>query len=128
LYSAVGSFGVAVVVDTDRPFSFQRHIAHIKPDNAKLESRYLAAYLNSPEGRQQSDKAALGVAQRTVTLKSLGAFDIPLPSIAEQVTLVNALREYTLAHQKAISAFQKQLDLIDRLPSAILRQAFAGEL
>ena len=40
LYSAVGSYGVAVPVETDLPFSFQRHIAHIKPAKI-LSSPYL---------------------------------------------------------------------------------------
>jgi len=31
LYTAVGSYGVAVPVTDEPPFSFQRHIAHIKP-------------------------------------------------------------------------------------------------
>jgi type I restriction enzyme, S subunit len=47
LYSAVGSYGVAVPVLTDRPFSFQRHIAHIKPSKL-LSMRYLVLSLNSP--------------------------------------------------------------------------------
>jgi len=128
LFSAVGSFGVAVVVDTDRPFSFQRHIAHIKPDHAQLDSRYLAAYLNAPEGRQQSEQAALGVAQRTVTLKSLSAFKIPLPPLDRQIELANDVYQYSSIRDTANSKLQHQLDLIDRLPAAILRQAFAGEL
>ncbi len=49
LYSAVGSYGVAVPVTTDRPFSFQRHIAHIKPLSAEL-MKFLVHVLNSSIG------------------------------------------------------------------------------
>lgn len=42
LYSAVGSYGVAVPVKTRQRFSFQRHIAHIKPVS-QLSLNYLVA-------------------------------------------------------------------------------------
>jgi type I restriction enzyme S subunit len=84
LFSAVGSFGVAVVVDTERPFTFQRHIALIKPKRNQIDSYFLALYLNSLEGRQQSEIAATGGSQRTVTLQALAEFVIPLPPLAEQ--------------------------------------------
>jgi type I restriction enzyme, S subunit len=79
LYTAVGSFGVAVSVETDQEFMFQRHIAHIKPDLARVDSRFLANVLNSPTVRRVADRVAKGVAQRTVTLGDLKCFEIPLP-------------------------------------------------
>jgi type I restriction enzyme S subunit len=42
LYSTVGSFGVAVLVETDRKFAFQRHIGHLKP-NRQIDSGFLTA-------------------------------------------------------------------------------------
>ncbi len=84
LFSAVGSFGVAVVIDTARPFTFQRHIAFIKPRKEKIDPYFLALYLNSSGGRQQSELTATGGSQRTVTLQALADFNIPLPPIAEQ--------------------------------------------
>jgi len=81
LYTAVGSFGVAVVIETDRPFTFQRHIAHIKPIRELIDPHFLASYINSPEGIRQSDSAAFGGAQRTVSLGYLSKFDIPTPEL-----------------------------------------------
>ncbi|MGG0591521.1 restriction endonuclease subunit S [Priestia megaterium] len=91
LYSAVGSYGVAVVVDEDRKFSFQRHIAWIKPLGEKVESHYVAYVLNSNIGRKQADRVAVGNAQKTVTLDSLSKFLIPLPSLKEQKEIVSIL-------------------------------------
>ena len=60
LFSAVGSFGVAVVVETDERFVFQRHIAHIKTDAEKFDPRFLAMFLNSADGRaERSGRARL---------------------------------------------------------------------
>jgi type I restriction enzyme, S subunit len=85
LYTAVGAtYGVAMLVDFDQPFAFQRHIAHIIPNPEIFDSAYLSLFLNSPYGKRQSDRAAIGSAQPTVTLKSLCAFQIPCPPLAQQ--------------------------------------------
>jgi len=128
LYSAVGSFGVAVVVDTDQSFTFQRHIAHIKPNHDKLTPDFLASFLNSPEGRAQSNAVALGGAQRTVTLTSLSRFDVPLPSIHRQQEVVSFLKNNLQPVEMARTASTHELSAINSLPTALLRQAFSGEL
>jgi len=78
LYTAVGSYGVAVEVEEDRPFAFQRHIAHLKPTRMSLLGSYLALVLNGPICKAQADAVARGVAQKTVTLGDLRRFAIPL--------------------------------------------------
>lgn len=93
LFSAVGSFGVAVVVNTFRPFTFQRHIALIKPKKNKIHPYFLALYLNSPNGRLQSEIAATGGSQRTVTLQALADFEIPLPPLEEQRQIATILEK-----------------------------------
>jgi len=128
LFSAVGSFGVAVVVNTDRPFTFQRHIAIIKPRRDIINPRFLSHYLNSPGGYSQSDAAALGGAQRTVTLASLARFDIPLPPIEQQNEVVAFLDAATAKIATLHAASQQRQQEIARLPAALLKQAFTGAL
>jgi hypothetical protein len=124
LYSAVGSFGTAIVVRTDRPFTFQRHIAHLRLRGDLANPDFIAAYLNSPAGRQQSEAAALGGAQRTVTLRSLGAFRIPLPPVDVQVTVAALLRARLHGLDHAAGLIETQRLAIDLLPAALLRRAF----
>jgi type I restriction enzyme M protein len=89
LYTAVGAtYGVALLVDFDDPFVFQRHIAHIIPNPTVFDSAYLWLFLNSPYGKRQSDKAAIGSAQPTVTLTSLSQFRVPCPSLKQQKDLI----------------------------------------
>ena len=88
LYTAVGAtYGVALLIDFDDPFVFQRHIAHIIPNPTVFDSVYLSLFLNSPHGKLQSDKAAIGSAQPTVTLTSLSRFQIPCPPLEQQKAL-----------------------------------------
>ncbi len=91
LYAAVGSYGTAVEVTTDRPFAFQRHIAIVRPDSKRVTAGLLTAILNSSIGRDQSDRAAVGLAQKTVTLEALRKFRISLPSPAEQAVITELL-------------------------------------
>jgi restriction endonuclease S subunit len=127
LYSAVGSFGVAVVIDTDRQFTFQRHIAHLKPMHTIVDARFLAYYINSPGGRNQSDSAALGGAQRTVTLSSLARFMVPLPPLHEQRRIAAILGERLAAVQQARAAVEAQLAAAKALPPAYLRAVFESD-
>lgn len=94
LYTAVGAtYGIAVVVDFDDEFVFQRHIAHIVPDPEKLLPRFVEVFLNSRFGRRQSDAAAGGSAQPTVTLTALSRFAAPRLSLSEQKDLCDRVEE-----------------------------------
>ena len=95
LYTAVGSYGHAALVDVDHPFAFQRHIACIYPDNRIVESSFLAYWLDSPAVKHYADTVALGNAQLTVTLGELAAYPIPVPPLSEQREIARQLRLLT---------------------------------
>lgn len=126
LYSAVGSFGVAVVVETDRPFTFQRHIAHLRVRQDVASPDFVAAYLNSPRGRRQSESLAVGGAQRTVTLGALASFDVPVPPPHEQGEIANELRQRLAVIDGMETSIRAEREAIDALTAALLRRAFDG--
>src|ERR1019366_9436287 len=66
------------------PFLFQRHIAHLKPDPATVDSGYLKYALVNPFVRRQADRVANGVAQKTITLSDLREFLVACPPMPEQ--------------------------------------------
>ncbi|NLX26064.1 MAG: restriction endonuclease subunit S [Lentisphaerae bacterium] len=84
LYTVVASYGDAVLIDWDHPFSFQRHIAIIKPNHDRLDGKFLCHFLKSVLGRKQAEIYAEGLAQKTITLRSLGQFCVPTPPIHVQ--------------------------------------------
>jgi type I restriction enzyme, R subunit len=128
LYTAVGSYGIAVEVVTDREFMFQRHIAHIKPLREQINPAYVALVLNSPMSLRRAHKVALGVAQKTVTLGELAAFPIPVPPFAEQEAITGEAERL----MSVIDALENELALGIRqnasLRQSILKAAFAGRL
>lgn len=68
LYTVTGSFGIPVVVNTTKPFCFQRHIAIIKPNSNLINYRFLLFYLESPQIFKHASDVATGTAQKTVSL------------------------------------------------------------
>lgn len=99
VYTSVGSYGNPAIVKSEKKFMFQRHIALIKPKNDIINSKYLKWFLISPLGRQQADDSAIGVAQKTLNLKVIKNFDVPIPPLnlqqqfAEQVEAIEQQKE-----------------------------------
>lgn len=69
LYTLVGSYGIPVIVDSELPFCFQRHMALLKPKN--VNSYYLWYILQSREMYEKATQIATGTAQLTISIKGL---------------------------------------------------------
>ena len=124
LYSTVGSYGVPVIVKTERKFAFQRHIAHIKPEANLIDSKFLCAMLASPPLKRQADRAARGVAQKTVNLEEIRKFIIfcpLLPLQKEFAQRVEAVEKLKATHRASLSQLQA-------LFASLQHRAFRGEL
>lgn len=124
LYTAVGSYGVPVVVEDDRRFVFQRHIAHIKPRRDLLDSRFLRGALSSANLRRQADRVARGVAQKTVTLGEIGKLAIPDVPLAVQQEYADRIVRLDTVKQEAHS----HLAHLDELFASLQHRAFSGQL
>ena len=84
LLSTVGSYGHPAVVETDRPFSFQRHIAYLKPKKDVINSIYLYGALLSADVQKQIDERVKGIAQKTLNLSEIRKLHFPLPPMEAQ--------------------------------------------
>ena len=127
LYTAVGSYGVPCLVNTDEPFCFQRHIAIIKPNRRLVLPEYLKWALASADVFDQASSYATGSAQLTVPLSAIRRLRFPLPELAEQeraVTYLNNVGERVTELQRRHRETEAELDAL--LPS-VLDQAFRGE-
>ncbi len=122
LYTAVGAtYGVGLFVDFDERFAFQRHIAHIIPNRELLLGEFITLFLNSPDGKRQSDKNAIGSAQPTVTLRSLCGFTLPFPPLTDQARVV----ERAASIRQSSDALAGRLARIDAVRKAVLNGQFA---
>jgi len=59
LYTVTGSFGIPVLIEDNREFCFQRHIALIRPNNTIALSRYIYHWLCSNYAKKQEKKRPL---------------------------------------------------------------------
>jgi len=116
LYTIVGSYGNVAVVEGNRPLSFQRHIAHIKPDRQVVDSRYLRAALEAVPVRRQVDRLVRGVAQKTLNLRELKTVRLALPPLPEQRRIADIL-------DRADAVRRKRQEAI-KLTEEFLRSAF----
>lgn len=116
LFTTVGSYGNAAVVISDQPFSFQRHVAHIKPDPKRILSSYLRMALESAPVRRQVDSRVRGIAQKTLNLADLRLLSLLLPPLSEQRRIADIL-------DKANTVRRKRQEAI-KLTEEFLRSAF----
>lgn len=128
LYTAVGSYGVPCLVDTDQPFCFQRHVALIRPKLDRVSPRYLLWALRSRAIFHQATSLATGSAQLTVPLRGIRMLSLPLPEMTQQHQIVAELDGLqvevdVLRRLQAESAVK-----LDALLPAILDRAFKGGL
>lgn len=84
LLSTVGSYGHPAVVECEKPFCFQRHIAYLKPKMDVVNSRYLYVVLLSEDVQKQIDEKVKGIAQKTLNLSEIKKIHFPLPSMELQ--------------------------------------------
>lgn len=126
LYTLVGSFGIPVVVNSKRPFCFQRHMALLRPID--VSPQFLWYILQTPEMYDKASSIATWTAQLTVPIKGLRAMTIPRPNIAEQIEIVRILDGFFAREQSAKEAAEAVLDQINLMKKSILARAFRGEL
>lgn len=106
LYTVTGSYGIPVIVKTDKQFCFQRHIALIRPMQKMLTTTFLCYWALSPSIKGVADRVATGIAQKTVGLNSMRQFDIVLPplplqqSFAAQITAIEQQKQRITASIK----------------------------
>lgn len=120
LYTVVGSFGIPVYIDNECEFVFQRHIAILRPDKEKILPQFLYYTMLSRDFYMRADAVALGAAQRTVSLTSLRAMEIELPSIRTQENIVKVLNPY----DDLIENNKKQIKLLEEAAQRLYKEWF----
>jgi type I restriction enzyme, S subunit len=127
LYTVTGSFGIPVLVEQKTDFCFQRHIGLIRP-RSDTNSRWLYYLLLSPQLVAQAIERATGTAQKTVSLKALRGFKVPVIQWNQQLTAVQGLDELSNETERLESIYRQKLSALAELKQSLLQKAFSGEL
>jgi type I restriction enzyme S subunit len=104
LYTRVGSFGEAAVVDFDFKFAVFVSLTLIKPKQNILNARYLMHYLNSPEIVKLAENSTSGIGVQNLNVNVVRKFSIDLPPLATQQKIATILDQATaiIANNRAI--------------------------
>ena len=127
LYTVTGSYGVPVLIRDDREFCFQRHIGLVRPKPG-ISCDWIYYLLLSPQVLEQAHDGATGTAQKTVSLKLLRSFRVPLVPFAGQLAAAAQLDVVAVESQRLESLYQRKLAALDALKQSLLHQAFSGQL
>lgn len=128
LYTVTGSYGIPVLVDFDKEFCFQRHIALLRPKEI-IEQKFLYYALMEPGVYAQATKGATGTAQKTVGLGVLRKIEIPfIADRSKQMRIVKNIRSKLSVCNSIEQTVDTALQQAEAMRQSILKQAFEGEL
>lgn len=119
LYSVVGSFGIPVFIQENTPFVFQRHIAILRPGDT-VDARFLYYQMLSRDFYMKADAAAVGAAQRTISLSALRNMEVFLPTLEVQYRIADILSAY----DNLIENNQKQIKLLEEAAQRLYKEWF----
>ncbi|PGM60059.1 hypothetical protein CN947_18985 [Bacillus cereus] len=123
LFTVTGSYGIPIIVDTDREFCFQRHIALLKP-SLNIMMKYLYWVLTSDLVKKQCDEGATGTAQKTVSLTTLRNLKFPIPPLNEQIRIVEKVNQLMSLCNELEKNIEQSKQESERLMKAVLQEAF----
>lgn len=102
---------------------------HVIRPSKDITSEWIHFFVRQPWVLEAATAHFTGaVGQQRVPSGFLANLEIPLPPLAEQQRIARVLDEHMAAIERARAAAQAQLDAINALPAALLREAFNGEL
>lgn len=102
-----------------------RGLAAIRP-GPQTDRDFVLAALKFYEGKIA--ELGSGSTFEAIKREDLESLEIPLPPLDEQKRIAAILSQQMAAVERARAAAQEQLEAINRLPAALLRRAFNGEL
>ncbi len=123
LYSRVGTFGEAAVVDVDFEFSIYVSLTLIKPRD-QLNSCFLMQLLNSYAYKQRAkDQIYLGGGVGNLNVEVVRRYPIVVPSVPEQVAIASALSDV----DALLGALDRLIAKKRDLKQAAMQQLLTGQ-
>lgn len=120
-----GTLGTPCLVETEREFSFFVSVALIKPRRDRILSRYLFYALDSRVVQDRVTERSMGAGLKHLVLQEIKALQIPfVEDKGQQQEVASRLQRKIAAIDRLVSASRRQLDAVQALAGAILRETF----
>lgn len=110
-------------------YAFSNHLTRLKPDDKKVDGRFLAYYLwlHWKQGGYD-DKCKNWVNQSTLPKEELLATEIPLPPLEEQHRIADKLDILLAKVNKCKSRLERIPEILKRFRQSVLADACSGKL
>lgn len=104
------------------PARVNQHVAIIRPDASVLNPVYLSLYLASPymQSYMLNRAAGKGASRNAITKEMIEGFEIPVPSMEEQLRIISILSPYG----SLIENNQKQIKLLEEAAQRLYKEWF----
>jgi type I restriction enzyme S subunit len=109
----------------DTVFYLNQRVGKFEPGK-KLNRRFLYHFLSTKV--EENLRISAGAAQPNLSTEQIKSFVLPLPDIAEQARIVEALESLSEETQRLASIYEQKIVALEALKKSLLHQAFNGVL
>ncbi|MDH6060651.1 restriction endonuclease subunit S [Chrysosporum bergii ANA360D] len=121
--------GKTAVFDDSRDAVFASYLIRFKVIETIANPNYVSVYINSSHGRRFIEaNMARAIGQVNISASTMHKMPIPLPALNQQEKISQTLSNKMQSIDKLRCSLESQLEAINQLPAAIMRQAFNGKL
>ena len=121
------TLGKTALVDPYEAGAVASSLVIIRPSE-RIDRHYLFHFLTSSVGQGYIRGYENGAAQPNLGAKSVAKFTVPLPSLAEQRTIVKRIEAVRTESHRLKSLYEQKEAALDSLKNSLLHQAFSGGL
>lgn len=127
LYTRVGSFGEAAVVDEDVEFSVFVSLTLIKPKSTYVDKYFLKYFLNSDDVKKIAKNSISGSGVGNLNVGTVRKFQIPLPPLPQQKQIVATLDKAFAAIDTVKANAEQNLQNAKELFESYLQNTFENK-
>lgn len=121
--------GKTAIYKGEMPAIFAGYLIRIHRNEKMLGADYLNYFLNSNLAKEQGNKVVISsVNQANINGQKLKNYLLPLPSLAEQKTIVKKLDALSVETKKLEKVYEQKLADLEELKKSVLSKAFNAEL
>ncbi|MBD2246538.1 restriction endonuclease subunit S [Nostoc sp. FACHB-888] len=117
-----GHIGTSAIVPPELDNSCCHALIITKPIQDKIDSHFIAYYLNSPPGRERLSEIFIGTTIKHINTKDLKKFYVPVPPLSEQKKIAEILSSV----DEAIASTQAVIDQTRQVKQGLLQQLLTG--
>jgi type I restriction enzyme S subunit len=132
LISRVNSFELvgkcSLVDERVENYVFENMLIRVQLSSG-VHPMFIAQQMQTRDIRRQIESVAKrAIGQSSINSNDIKDLRLSLPSLSTQIEIAKKIDEKFLANEELVTSLEPQLVEINELPSALLRQAFAGQL